>query len=46
MIRFFKYVCHADIPVFEARGWQVCADLGRYHGTFSVLMRWVGEGEP
>jgi hypothetical protein len=43
---WFRYVCHHDIPAREAEGWVVCADLGRYHGCFSVLMRWTGEGSP
>jgi hypothetical protein len=43
---WFRYVRHADVPALEARGWVVVRDLGRYHGTFSVLMQYTGEGEP
>lgn len=43
---FYHYVRHSDIPAFEARGWVVCADLGPTHGSYAVLMRYAGEGEP
>lgn len=43
---WFRYVCHADVPAFEARGWVITADLGPTHGSYAVLMRYVGEGEP
>ena len=46
MIEFYRYVRYEDIPVYEAKGWVVDATLGLPHGAFSVLMKWMGEGEP
>lgn len=43
---WFRYVRIADIPAFEAKGWVIAGDLGPTHGTFAVLMRYTGEGEP
>jgi hypothetical protein len=42
---WYRFVCHADIPAFEAAGWVLAGNLGRYHGCFSVLMKWTGQGE-
>jgi hypothetical protein len=46
MISWFRYVLHSDRAAYEAKGWEVAADLGPTHGQWSVLMRWTGEGEP
>lgn len=46
MIAWFRYVRHADIPAYQARGWIFAADLGPTHGQWSVLMQWTGEGDP
>jgi hypothetical protein len=36
-IGLFRYVRHADVPAFLARGWMVVADLGPTHGAWSCL---------
>ena len=46
MIRFYKFVRHADVAAHEAHGWRVDFDLGPIHGRWSVGMVWTGEGEP
>ncbi len=38
MIRWYRYVRHADRPSYEAAGWVFAADLGPTHGQWSVLM--------
>ena len=45
-ITFHRYVRHADIPAFEAKGWRVECDLGPVHGVYSVMMVFTGEGDP
>jgi N6-adenosine-specific RNA methylase IME4/ParB-like chromosome segregation protein Spo0J len=36
----FRYVVHADVPMFEADGWESLPALdGTHHGEYSVLMR-------
>jgi hypothetical protein len=42
----YHYVRHADVSDFESCGWVFAFGLGRPHGTYSVCMRWNGEGEP
>ena len=38
----FRYVRHADVPRFEAEGWELLPALdGTHHGEYSVLMRRV-----
>lgn len=46
MISWFRYSRHADVPAFEAAGWRIASDLGPTHGAWSVLLQWIGEGEP
>jgi len=41
MIRtgLFRYVPHDQVDAYHRAGWMIVqADLGRYHGCFSVLM--------
>ena len=42
-IRWFRYVPHARIAEFEAKGWRFAADLGPTHGRWSVMMEYCGE---
>jgi invasion protein IalB len=42
---WYRFVCHADIPAFEAAGWEPVADLGCTHGHWSILCQWCGDGE-
>jgi hypothetical protein len=42
----YHYVRHADVPAFEGVGWKFAFGLGRPHGTYSVCMKWAGEGDP
>jgi hypothetical protein len=38
----FRYVLHADVPRFEAEGWESLPALeGTHHGEYSMLMRRV-----
>ena len=46
VIRWFRYVRHAQRAAYEAAGWVFAADLGPTHGQWSVLMEWTGIGEP
>jgi hypothetical protein len=47
MIQFLKYVVHGSILVHLAEGWAISDELhGTPHGNYSVLMVWMGEGEP
>ena len=45
-ITWHRYVRHADISAYEAKGWRVECDLGPTHGQWAVMMVWEGEGEP
>lgn len=45
-MRWFRYVRHAERAAYEAMGWRFAADLGPTHGRWSVLMEWMGSGEP
>lgn len=45
MISWFRFVRHAEVALYERRGWVAAADLGPVHGAWSVLMRWTGENE-
>ena len=41
----FRYVRHADVPIFTAEGWQATPALeGTHHGEYSVLMRRIERG--
>lgn len=42
----FAYVRHSQLLLALTLGWVWAADLGDTHGEWSVLMRWVGTGEP
>lgn len=44
--RFYKFVRHADVAAHEAAGWRFDCDLGPVHGRWSVLMIYMGDGEP
>jgi len=46
VISWFRYVRHEDRQAYEAAGWAFAADLGPVHGEWSVLMEWIGDGEP
>ena len=47
MIQWLRWVKLADVGSYLARGWTIrdCA-AGTHHGIYSVLMLYVGEGEP
>jgi hypothetical protein len=38
--RVIKYVKHSEVLDHLRVGWMVLADLGSYHGQFSLLMGW------
>lgn len=40
VIRTYRYVPHYLLPDYLSLGWLVIADLGDYHGQFSVLCEW------
>lgn len=47
MITYFRYVPHAQVADYTARGWTATYALdGTSHGQWSVLMQWEGFGEP
>ena len=47
MITYFRYVPHAQVAAYEAKGWTKTGSLdGTSHGQWSVLMMWEGHGEP
>lgn len=49
MIKWFRYVRFVDIPTYLALGWEWNPDeppLHAPHGLYSVIMEWVGDGEP
>lgn len=47
MTTWLRYVVHADIGAWLARGWTIVDDLaGTNHGHFSVLMKFTGDGDP
>jgi hypothetical protein len=42
----YRYVLHAEVPIFTAEGWELLPALdGTHHGEYSVLMRRVEQGE-
>lgn len=47
LIQWLRYVAHADVSRYLAKGWLISDDLkGTSHGAYSVLMVWGGEDEP
>ena len=40
-VRTFRYVLHERREDYERLGWMVVADLGDYHGQFSVLAEFI-----
>jgi hypothetical protein len=43
----FRYVRHADVPRFTAKGWEMLPALdGTHHGEYSALMRRRIEQDP
>lgn len=47
MITWLRYVTHAEVGTWLAKGWTIVDDLaGTNHGHFAVLMKFEGEGEP
>ena len=45
--QWFRFILLDEIAIWEARGWKVVSDLhGTPHARWSVLMQWMGEGEP
>ena len=45
--RWFRYVPHARVPEYEARGWKLVPVAGLYfHDIYSALMEYTGTGEP
>lgn len=46
-MKWFRYVPHAHVESFLARGWSIDDDLSdTHHGQHAVLMIWKGEHEP
>ncbi len=45
-IEWFRFVRHAEVADYEARGWVFESDLPLPHGSYSVLMRWPFDGTP
>lgn len=44
---YIKYVPHAMIADYKAKGWIECGSLdGTHHGHYAIMMQWTGEGEP
>lgn len=43
---WLRYVLHADVSAYEAKGWKLRSNLDCHHGQYSVLMIWEGEHEP
>ena len=35
---YYAFVPHDEAAVWAWFGWRVCAELGYYHGQYSVLM--------
>lgn len=44
--RVFAYVTHSAVQLYAANGWEFSANLGPPHCFYSVLMEWVGDGDP
>lgn len=43
---WLRYVLHAEVQAYEAKGWKLRSNLDCHHGHYSVLMIWDGEHEP
>ena len=43
---WLRYVLHADVSAYEAKGWSIRNDLDCHHGEYAVLMIWEGDYEP
>jgi hypothetical protein len=44
---WYKYVPNADVHEWQVEGWEVCEVMpAPHHDAYSVVMKWVGEGEP
>jgi hypothetical protein len=44
---WYKYVRVEDVPEWEEKGWEVDAPArGCHHDAYSVVMRWLGDGDP
>lgn len=44
---WLRYVPHALVDAYLAKGWVVADNMADiHHGFYSVIMRWAGEGEP
>lgn len=41
----YRYCPHDLLDAAIALGWRKAADLHQPHGTFSVLVKWEGDGE-
>ena len=47
MTTWLQYVTHDRVEAYRALGWKIESTLdGSAHSNYSVLMKWVGEGEP
>lgn len=41
MTGLYRYVTHDRVDDYMRLGWLWCAPLGRPHGEWSCLMRWL-----
>lgn len=46
MTGVFAFIPRVLISEAEALGWTFVRELGPPHDHWSVLMQWIGEGEP
>jgi hypothetical protein len=48
MIEWLMYVPIGDVEAYSLRGWEPVGDAPLHvpHGLYSVLMVWLGAGEP
>lgn len=47
MTTWLQYVPHIEVESYLAAGWVIEADLDdSHHGSYSMLMKWEGEGHP
>ena len=45
--RWFRYVAKAHVAEYEAAGWRVVPLAGvSHHDVYSVIMEWMGQGDP
>ena len=46
-IEWFRFVLLGDVGKYLWAGWVIVDDMaGCYHGQFSLIMQWTGEGAP